>query len=57
LKINAKRDLSNQARKYKEVINDHKCAIEEGEQTFENYREFQKFEGLVYEARIKKMEE
>jgi hypothetical protein len=32
-------------------------AIRKGEGTFEDYREYMKFEGKVYEARIVKMEE
>ena len=48
--------MSEQAKYYKEIILDHKNAIETGETTFENYRTFVGFESKVYQARIDNMD-
>ena len=40
MKIEKGVELANQAKMYKEIVEDHKNAIEKGEQTFEDYRNF-----------------
>ena len=45
MKIDQRVALANQAANYKDIIEDHKNAIQKGEDTFAFYREFMAFEG------------
>jgi hypothetical protein len=45
MNIDQRKALANQAANYEDIIDEHKRAIQRGEDTFAFYREFMAFEG------------